>query len=69
MQTRIIGIISFHPYIHGASHEVGGGGVVLTPQEVRQGVISGRVLLVLTTSLMLAVTAGVILAVVHVYPI
>jgi hypothetical protein len=69
MQTRIIGIISLHPYVHDASHEVGRGGVVLTPQEVRQGVISGRVLLVLTTSLMLAVTAGVILAVVHVFPI
>jgi hypothetical protein len=69
MQTRILGTISFHPYIHGASHEVERGGVVLTPQEVRQGVISGRVLLVLTTSLMLAVTAGVILATVHVFPI
>jgi hypothetical protein len=46
-----------------------GGGVVLTPQEARQGEISGRVLLVLTLSLMPAVTAGVILAVAHIFPI
>ena len=34
---------------------------VLTPEESRQGVISGRVLLILTTSLVLAVIAFVIL--------
>lgn len=42
---------------------------VLTPREARQGVISGRVLLVLTVSLMLAVTAGAILVVVHMFAI
>ena len=41
---------------------------VLTPQDARQGVISGRVLTVLTVSLMLAVTAGAILAAVHFFP-
>ena len=33
---------------------------VLTPEESRQGVISGRVLLILTTSLLLAAAAFVI---------
>jgi hypothetical protein len=42
---------------------------ILTPREARQGVISGRVLLVLTVSLMLAVAAGVILAAVHMFPV
>jgi len=36
---------------------------VLTPVESRQGVISGRVLLILTTSLFLAAFAGVALAI------
>jgi hypothetical protein len=36
-------------------------GPVLTPEESRQGVISGRVLLILTTSLLLAGIAFVIL--------
>ena len=36
-------------------------GAVLTPVESRQGVISGRVLLILTTSLLLAGVAFVIL--------
>ncbi len=36
-------------------------GPVLTPVEARQGVISGRVLLILTTSLLLAGIAFVIL--------
>jgi hypothetical protein len=33
---------------------------ILTPEEARQGVISGRVRLVLTISLMLSVIAGAI---------
>jgi len=37
------------------------GGTVLTPVESRQGVISGRVLLILTTSLLLAGIAFIIL--------
>jgi hypothetical protein len=37
------------------------GGPVLTPVESRQGVISGRVLLILTTSLLLAGIAFVVL--------
>jgi hypothetical protein len=69
MQTRVIGIVSFHPYLRDADNAVGGGSVVLTPQEARQGVISGHVLLVLTVSLMLAVTAGAILAAVRIFPI
>jgi hypothetical protein len=38
-------------------------GPVLTPEESRQGVISGRVLTILTTSLFLAGMAGVALAI------
>jgi len=38
-------------------------GPVLTPVESRQGVISGRVLLILTASLFLAGIAGVALAI------
>jgi hypothetical protein len=45
-------------------------GVALTSQEARQGVISGRVLLVLIFSLMLlAVAAGAILAAVHIFAV
>ena len=38
-------------------------GPVLTPEESRQGVISGRVLMILTTSLLLAGIAGVAFAI------
>ena len=44
-------------------------GPVLTPQEARQGVISGRVMLVLIGSLSLAILAGVMMIALHVYPI
>jgi hypothetical protein len=39
------------------AHEHAGPPPVLTPEESRQGVISGRVLTILTTSLMLAAIA------------
>ena len=42
---------------------------VLTPQQARQGVISGRVMLVLISSLSLAVLAGAVLIALHVLPI
>jgi len=65
MQTVLMRILSFRSYVPDAGQPLGAG-VALTPQEARQGVISGRVLLVLIFSLMLAVAAGAILATVHI---
>ena len=42
---------------------------VLSPDEARQGVISGRVALVLIVSLTLAVFAGAMLVALHMFPI
>ena len=69
MQTAFIRFVSFRSHMRDAGHVLGPGGVVLTPQEARQGVISGRVLLVLIVSLMLAVLAGAIMAAVHFIPV
>ena len=46
-----------------------GEAAVLTPQEARQGVISGRVMLVLMGSLSLAVLAGAAMIALHVIQI
>ena len=51
----------FYPTNYRDYRPVKTGGPVLTPVESRQGVISGRVLLILTTSLLLAGIAFVIL--------
>ena len=40
---------------------------ILTPQEARQGVVSGRVLTVLAISLALAVIAGAVLLAIYMY--
>jgi hypothetical protein len=50
----------YHP-ANGGYRPAKAEGPVLTPVESRQGVISGRVLLILTTSLLLAGIAFVIL--------
>jgi hypothetical protein len=47
----------------------GSGAPVLSPDEARQGVITGRVAAVLTVSLALAVFAGAMLVALHMFPI
>lgn len=54
------------PWDH--SMEIGGGNgahqtPILTPEEARQGVISGHVVMILVVSLMLAVIAGATISV------
>ena len=50
-----------YPANYRDDRSTGGYGAVLTPVESRQGVISGRVLLILTSSLLLAGVAFVVL--------
>jgi hypothetical protein len=45
---------------HGTNYRPPSDSPVLTPEESRQGVISGRVLMILTTSLLLAGIAFVV---------
>ena len=47
------------PFDHTSEHD--GSAAVLTPVESRQGIISGRVLTILASSLMLAANAFVII--------
>jgi len=51
----------FEPMVHRSYRTGEPGAPVLTPVQSRQGVISGRVLLILTTSLLLAGIAFVFL--------
>jgi hypothetical protein len=48
-------------------HENPSHGPILTPVEARQGVVSGRVRLILAVSLMLAIVAGAIIYGVEIY--
>jgi len=48
------------PFIHASEHDA--PAPVLTPVESRQGIISGRVLMILTSSLMLA---GIAFAIIY----
>ena len=55
-----------NPWVHSMENEDIRPAAVLTPVEARQGLISGRVVLILIVSLTLAVIAGAIIYGVHV---
>jgi len=67
MQTVVI---RSYRFIRNADNSATAGqAAVLTPQEARQGVISGRVMLVLIGSLSLAILAGATMIALHVIQI
>lgn len=70
MQMLLIRTYRFARDFEGDGWQMAGSHVpVLSPEEARQGVISGRVAAVLTASLALATLAGATLAAIHMFPV